>query len=116
MLAIRLIAEPDRLDVLVLPVRTADAAAGGDTSAEPVSTAVAPPDGTADEAAALVPAARLSGRAGEIHTQLRPGRTPAGCCCSASVTATRRPGGRLARPWPAPLRMRSISPSRYRRA
>ncbi|MBQ0979874.1 M17 family metallopeptidase [Micromonospora sp. M61] len=76
MLAIRLIAEPDRLDVLVLPVRTADAAAGGDTSAEPVSTAVAPPDGTADEAAALVPAARLSGRAGEIHTQLRPGRTP----------------------------------------
>ncbi|TQJ20195.1 leucyl aminopeptidase [Micromonospora sp. A202] len=76
MLAIRLIAEPDRLDVLVLPVRTADAAAGGDTSAEPVPTAVAPPDGTADEAAALVPAARLSGRAGEIHTQLRPGRTP----------------------------------------
>ncbi|NYH44797.1 leucyl aminopeptidase [Micromonospora jinlongensis] len=76
MLAIRLIAEPDRLDVLVLPVRTADAAAGGDASAEPVSTAVAPPDGTADEAAALVPAARLSGRAGEIHTQLRPGRTP----------------------------------------
>lgn len=76
MLAIRLIAEPDRLDVLVLPVRAADPAAGGDTSAEPVSTAVAPPDGTADEAAALVPAARLNGRAGEIHTQLRPGRTP----------------------------------------
>ncbi|MCG5470563.1 leucyl aminopeptidase family protein [Micromonospora sp. LAH09] len=76
MLAIRLIAEPDRLDVLVLPVRAADPAAGNDTTAEPVSTAVAPPDGTADEAAALVPAARLNGRAGEIHTQLRPGRTP----------------------------------------
>ncbi|MGW0214958.1 leucyl aminopeptidase family protein [Micromonospora chokoriensis] len=69
MLAIRLIAEPDRLDVLVLPVRAAD-------SAELVPTAVTPPDGTADEAAALVPAARLTGRAGEIHTQVRPGRTP----------------------------------------
>ncbi|MGW3785142.1 leucyl aminopeptidase family protein [Micromonospora chokoriensis] len=69
MLAIRLIVEPDRLDVLVLPVRAAD-------SAELVPTAVTPPDGTADEAAALVPAARLTGRAGEIHTQVRPGRTP----------------------------------------
>ncbi|MGW5576648.1 leucyl aminopeptidase family protein [Micromonospora chokoriensis] len=69
MLAIRLIAEPGRLDVLVLPVRAAD-------SAELVPTAVTPPDGTADEAAALVPAARLTGRAGEIHTQVRPGRTP----------------------------------------
>ncbi|MEV1156304.1 leucyl aminopeptidase family protein [Micromonospora chokoriensis] len=69
MLAIRLIAEPDRLDVLVLPVRAAD-------SAELVPTAVTPPDGTGDEAAALVPAARLTGRAGEIHTQVRPGRTP----------------------------------------
>ncbi|MEU7943549.1 leucyl aminopeptidase family protein [Micromonospora taraxaci] len=69
MLAIRLIAEPDRLDVLVLPVGAAD-------SAELVPTAATPPDGTADEAAALVPAARLTGRAGEIHTQLRPGRTP----------------------------------------
>ncbi|MEU7673826.1 leucyl aminopeptidase family protein [Micromonospora taraxaci] len=69
MLAIRLIAEPDRLDVLVLPVCAAD-------SAELVPTAATPPDGTADEAAALVPAARLTGRAGEIHTQVRPGRTP----------------------------------------
>ncbi|GAB4105505.1 M17 family metallopeptidase [Micromonospora taraxaci] len=69
MLAIRLIAEPDRLDVLVLPVGAAD-------SAELVPTAATPPDGTADEAAALVPAARLTGRAGEIHTQVRPGRTP----------------------------------------
>ncbi|MFG1872749.1 leucyl aminopeptidase family protein [Micromonospora arborensis] len=76
MLAIHLIAEPDRLDVLVLPVRPADPAAADDTSAEPVATAATPPAGTADEAAALVPAARLTGRAGEIHTQLRPGATP----------------------------------------
>ncbi|MEW1590335.1 leucyl aminopeptidase family protein [Micromonospora vinacea] len=76
MLAIRLIAEPDRLDALVLPVRPADSTAEADTSAEPVSTAVAAPDGTADEAAALASAARLTGRAGEIHTQLRPARTP----------------------------------------
>ncbi|MBM0205462.1 leucyl aminopeptidase [Micromonospora sp. STR1s_5] len=76
MLAIRLIAEPDRLDVLVLPVRSADSTAEGDTSVEPVPTAVAGPDGTDDEAAALASVARLTGRAGEIHTQLRPGRTP----------------------------------------
>ncbi|MFI5926989.1 leucyl aminopeptidase family protein [Micromonospora sp. NPDC051543] len=76
MLAIRPLAEPERLDVLVLPVRPAEAAAGGDVSAELVPTAVTPPGGTADEAAALVPAARLSGRAGEISTQLRPGRDP----------------------------------------
>ena len=68
MLAIRLIAEPDRLDVLVLPVRPAESTAEGDTSAEPMSTAVAAPDGTDDEAAALASAARLTGRAGEIHT------------------------------------------------
>ncbi|PWR11732.1 peptidase M17 [Micromonospora acroterricola] len=76
MLAIRPIVEPDRLDVLVLPVRPADPAADGEASAEPAPTAVALPDGTADEAAALVPVTRLAGRAGEIHAQLRPGRTP----------------------------------------
>ncbi|WP_327036519.1 leucyl aminopeptidase family protein [Micromonospora ureilytica] len=76
MLDIRLIAEPDRLDALVLPVRPAESTAEGDTSAEPMSTAVAAPDGTADEAVALVSAARLTGRTGEIHTQLRPGGTP----------------------------------------
>ena len=76
MLDICPIAEPDRLDVLVLPVRPSDEAPGGDASATPAPTAVAPPDGTAEEAAALVPAARLSGRAGEIRTQLRPGRSP----------------------------------------
>ncbi|MET8306325.1 leucyl aminopeptidase family protein [Micromonospora sp. NPDC005173] len=76
MLAIRPIAEPDRLDVLVLPVRPAEQAADGDAPAVPVPTAVAPPDGTAEEAAALAPAARLTGRAGEVHTQLRAGRSP----------------------------------------
>ncbi|MEU0547609.1 leucyl aminopeptidase family protein [Micromonospora sp. NPDC005979] len=76
MLAIRPLAEPERLDVLVLPVRPAEAAAGGDVSAELTPTAVTPPGDTADEAAVLVPAARLSGRAGEISTQLRPGRDP----------------------------------------
>ncbi|MFG1884422.1 leucyl aminopeptidase family protein [Micromonospora sp. NPDC049102] len=76
MLAIRPLAEPERLDVLVLPVRPIDPAAGGDASAELVPAAVTPPDGTTEEAAALVPAARLSGRAGEITTQLRPGLSP----------------------------------------
>ncbi|WP_406077475.1 leucyl aminopeptidase family protein [Micromonospora sp. NBC_00858] len=76
MLAIRPIAEPDRLDVLVLPVRPAEQAADGDAPAVPVPTAVAPPDGTAEEATALAPAARLTGRAGEVHTQLRAGRSP----------------------------------------
>ncbi|WP_406074762.1 leucyl aminopeptidase family protein [Micromonospora sp. NBC_01638] len=101
MLAIRLTAEPDRLDVLVLPVRPADQAAGGDTSAEPMSAAVALPDGTADEAAALAPAARLTGRAGEIHTQLRPGRTPGRLLLlgigAGDETAWRTAGAALAR-------------------
>ncbi|MEV4197934.1 leucyl aminopeptidase family protein [Micromonospora globbae] len=75
MLAIRLLAEPDRLDTLVLPVRPV----GGDApAAEPVPTAATPPDGVDAEAAALAPAARLTGRAGEIRSHLRPGRTPAG--------------------------------------
>ncbi|WP_433536882.1 leucyl aminopeptidase family protein [Micromonospora sp. CA-249363] len=76
MLAIRPLAEPERLDVLVLPVRPTEPVAGDDASAEPAPTAVTPPDGTAEEAAALAPAARLCGRAGEISTQLRPGRDP----------------------------------------
>ncbi|MFC5923770.1 leucyl aminopeptidase family protein [Micromonospora vulcania] len=76
MLAIRPIAEPDRLDVLVLPVRPTEPGGGGAASAEPVPAAVTPPDGTVDEAAALAPAARLTGCAGEIRTHLRPGRTP----------------------------------------
>ncbi len=74
MLAIRLTAEPDRLDTVALPVRpgTDDAA-----PAEPVPTGVVLPDGVADEAAALAPLGRFAGRAGEIRAQLRPGRIPA---------------------------------------
>ncbi|MEV4540762.1 leucyl aminopeptidase family protein [Micromonospora echinaurantiaca] len=76
MLAIRLVAEPDRLDTLVLPLRPAGEGAGGDAPAVPAPTAVALPDGVVDEAVALAPAARLTGRAGELRTQFRPGRTP----------------------------------------
>ncbi|MBX7269292.1 leucyl aminopeptidase family protein [Micromonospora sp. Llam7] len=74
MLAIRLTAEPDRLDTVALPVRPG---AVDDTPAEPMPTAVTLPDGVADEAAALIPMARFAGRAGEVHVQLRPARTPA---------------------------------------
>ncbi|MDG4793576.1 leucyl aminopeptidase family protein [Micromonospora sp. WMMD1082] len=73
MLAIRLTAEPDRLDTLALPVRPG---ATDDAPAEPVQTGVTLPDGVADEAAALIPMARFEGRAGEVRAQLRPGRTP----------------------------------------
>ncbi|MFG1648290.1 leucyl aminopeptidase family protein [Micromonospora sp. NPDC049275] len=76
MLAIRPLAESQRLDVLVLPVRPTEPAMEGDAPAELVPTAVALPDGTAEEAAALVPVARLNGRPGEIRTHLRPGRGP----------------------------------------
>ncbi|MFC4020766.1 leucyl aminopeptidase family protein [Micromonospora sp. GCM10011542] len=76
MLAIRLVAEPDRLDTLVLPVRPAGTAVGGDAPAVPIAPATVLPDGVADEAATLVPAARSTGRAGEVRTHLRPGRTP----------------------------------------
>ncbi|QKW11968.1 M17 family metallopeptidase [Verrucosispora sp. NA02020] len=74
MLAIRLTAEPDRLDVLVLPVRPAP---GDATSAEPVPAGATLPTGIADEAAALVGPARVTGRAGQVHAQVRPGGTPA---------------------------------------
>ncbi|MEU5904211.1 leucyl aminopeptidase family protein [Micromonospora sp. NPDC047527] len=101
MLVIRPIAEPDGLDVLVLPVRPSDAAPEGDASAVPVPTAVSPPDGTAEEAAALVPVARLSGRAGEIRTQLRPGRSPGRLLLlgigDGSESAWRSAGAALAR-------------------
>ena len=50
MLAIRLIAEPDRLDALVAAGPARRSTADGDASAEPVPTAVAPPDDAADEA------------------------------------------------------------------
>ncbi|NLU80750.1 leucyl aminopeptidase family protein [Micromonospora sp. HNM0581] len=73
MLAIRLTAEPERLDTLILPVRPG---AADDAWAESVPTAVALPDGIADEVAVLIPAARSRGRAGDVHTQVRPGGVP----------------------------------------
>ncbi|MGK5672517.1 leucyl aminopeptidase family protein [Micromonospora sp. URMC 106] len=73
MLAIRLLVEPERPDTLVLPVRPGPT---DDAPARPATTDVALPDGVAEEAAALVPAARSTGRSGELHAQLRPGRDP----------------------------------------
>ncbi|MEU6023315.1 leucyl aminopeptidase family protein [Micromonospora sp. NPDC047134] len=74
MLAIRLIAEPDQLDAVALPLRSG---ATDTASAQPVPTAVALPHGVADEATALASMIGLTGRAGEAHRQLRPGSTPA---------------------------------------
>ncbi|MFJ6199727.1 leucyl aminopeptidase family protein [Micromonospora sp. NPDC092111] len=74
MLAISLAATVDRPDVLVLPVRAATEPVG----AAPMLVTTAPPliDEVRTEAAALLPAGRLTGRAGEALAQLRPGRTP----------------------------------------
>ncbi|MEH0843285.1 leucyl aminopeptidase family protein [Micromonospora sp. CPCC 205711] len=76
MLAIRLTAGPGRLDTLVLPVHTGAATDGGDAPATLAPTGSALPDGVSAEAAALLPAARLTGRAGETYRHLRPTRTP----------------------------------------
>ncbi|NES14152.1 MULTISPECIES: M17 family metallopeptidase [Micromonospora] len=73
MLAIRLVSEPARLDTLVLPIRRE----GPDTPAALVPTARPPADEVRAEAIALVPAARLTGEAGEVREHLRPGGTPA---------------------------------------
>ncbi len=73
MLAIRLLTGPDRLDALALPVRPVT---GTEWPAEPVPVASTLPDGVADELAALLPAARLTGASGETWTQVRPGRIP----------------------------------------
>ncbi|MFR9777122.1 leucyl aminopeptidase family protein [Micromonospora sp. MS34] len=72
MLAIRLVSEPERLDTLVLPVRNE----GSDAPATLVPTASPPADDLQAEATALIPAARLSGAAGEVREHLRPGGTP----------------------------------------
>lgn len=73
MFAIRLLAEPERLDVLALPVRPA---AEAEPSAQLVPVAAALPDGIADELTALLPAARLGGDAGQTWNQIRPGQAP----------------------------------------
>ncbi len=73
MLAIRLVSGPQRLDTLVLPVRRE----GPDAPAALVPTASPPADEVLAEATALLPAARLTGDAGEVREHLRPGGTPA---------------------------------------
>lgn len=106
MLAIRLTAEPERLDVIALPVRSV-----ADSSAEPVPAGVALPDGVAEEAAALVPLARLTGRAGETRMQLRPGRTPERLLL-LGVGEGDEAGWRAAgRRWPGQPNVRHMSPS-----
>ncbi|MFJ8582690.1 leucyl aminopeptidase family protein [Micromonospora sp. NPDC093277] len=72
MLAIRLVREPVRLDTLVLPVRPE----GPDAPATLVPTAWPPADEIRAEATALLPAARLTGDAGEAREHLRPGGAP----------------------------------------
>ncbi|TDC76302.1 leucyl aminopeptidase family protein [Micromonospora sp. KC606] len=76
MLAIRLTANPDRLDTLVLPVRTGATTDGGTAPAMLAPTGVALPDEVSAEATTLLPATRLAGRAGETFAHLRPGGTP----------------------------------------
>ncbi|SCL18255.1 leucyl aminopeptidase [Micromonospora rhizosphaerae] len=76
MLAIRLVAEPERLDTLVLPIRPAGPAEGPNAPVALVPTTPAPPGDVLTEATALVPAARLTGRAGEVREHLRPAGTP----------------------------------------
>ncbi|MFF3866724.1 leucyl aminopeptidase family protein [Micromonospora sp. NPDC001898] len=76
MLAIRLVSGPERSDSLALPIRPAQAAEGGDAPATLPAGLPVPDDDVLAEAAALAPAARATGRAGEVHLHLRPGRTP----------------------------------------
>ncbi|MCI4064104.1 leucyl aminopeptidase family protein [Micromonospora sp. R77] len=73
MLAIRLLSEPDRLDTLVLPIRPAE---DGDVPAELLPTVPAAADEVRAEATALLPATRLTGRAGDVREHLRPGGSP----------------------------------------
>ena len=72
MLAIRLVAGPERPDTLVLPVRPE----GPDRPAALVPTTPPPGDDVRAEAAALLPVARLAGEPGEVREHLRPGDTP----------------------------------------
>ncbi|MDG4817157.1 leucyl aminopeptidase family protein [Micromonospora sp. WMMD956] len=77
MLAIRLVGGPERPDALALPIRPAGAAEDGAARAVLLPGLPALADDVLAEAAALVPAARATGRAGETHVHLRPGRLPA---------------------------------------
>ncbi|WFE59733.1 leucyl aminopeptidase family protein [Micromonospora sp. WMMD712] len=77
MLAIRLVGGPERPDALALPIRPVGAAEDGAARAVLLPGLPALADDVLAEAAALVPAARATGRAGETHVHLRPGRLPA---------------------------------------
>ncbi|WP_320065669.1 leucyl aminopeptidase family protein [Micromonospora sp. RTGN7] len=78
MLAIRLVSGPERPDALAVPIHPARAAeAEGGTGAATLPAGLpALDDDVLAEAAALAPAARATGRAGEVHVHLRPARTP----------------------------------------
>ena len=100
MLAISLAVATDGSDVLVLPVR----AATDPDDAAPALVATAPPpaDEVRTEAEALLPVTRLTGRAGETLTQLRPGRYPGAAAAArrratAAGRAWRTAGAALAR-------------------
>ncbi|MFC8847245.1 MULTISPECIES: leucyl aminopeptidase family protein [unclassified Micromonospora] len=77
MLAIRLMGGPERSpDALALPIRPAGPAEDGTVRAAVWPGLPALADDVLVEAAALAPAARATGRAGEVHVHLRPGRVP----------------------------------------
>ncbi|MEV4693297.1 leucyl aminopeptidase family protein [Micromonospora echinospora] len=72
MLVIRLVSGPVGSDALALPVRPGKP----DSPAELVPTAVSPGEDVRAEAAAVLPATRLTGAAGEVREHLRPGGAP----------------------------------------
>ena len=98
MLAIRLLAEPERLDALALPVRPTR---GEESRPEPVPVTTALAPDVVEEIAALVPATRLTGAPGETYAHLRPGRTPGRLLLvgtgDGDEAAWRRAGATLAR-------------------
>ncbi|MCX4474539.1 leucyl aminopeptidase family protein [Micromonospora sp. NBC_01655] len=94
MLAIRLVSGPERPDSLALPIRPAGTAEGGDASVT-LPAGLPAPDDVLAEAAALASAARATGRAGEVHVHLRPGRAP-GRLLLAGVGAGDEAGWRAA--------------------
>ncbi|WP_091646998.1 leucyl aminopeptidase family protein [Micromonospora pallida] len=73
MLDIRLVTGSDRFDTLVLPVRSVE---GAEVPAALIPTATTLPDDLVAEATALLPAAALTGAAGETRVHLRPLRSP----------------------------------------
>ncbi|WP_229402743.1 leucyl aminopeptidase family protein [Micromonospora okii] len=92
MLAIRLVDGAERPDVLVLPVRSVE---GGGVPAALSPDLPVLPDDVLTEATALVPATRATGRAGEVHPHLRPGRTP-GRLLLVGIGSGDEPGWRAA--------------------